>query len=81
MHSLLGIVRHSSDIFLWLACCWTRERLASRDGNEEKDEHTLVRTTCVVSFDGDAHCLSILKIEVFSECGNVRGHRDSRLGV
>ena len=45
MQSLLEIVRRSSDISLWLACCWTRERLASRDGNEEKDEHTSVTTT------------------------------------
>ena len=41
--------------------------LASRDGNEEKDEHTLVTTTWVVSFDGDAHCLSMLKIEVIRQ--------------
>ena len=60
IHSLLGIVRRSFDISLWLACCWTRERLASHDGNEENDEDTLVRTTSVVSFDADAHCSKAL---------------------
>ena len=74
--SLLGIVRRSSDISLWLACCWTRERLASRDGSEEKDEHTLLRTTRVVSSDGDAHCLNILKIEIFRQRVNAETCRD-----
>ena len=50
--------------------------LASRDGNEEKDEHTLVRTTWVVSFDGDAHCLSMLKIEVIRQRVNAETCRD-----
>ena len=76
IHSLPGIVQRSSDISLWLACCWTRERLANHDGNEEKDEHTLVRTTWLVSFDGDAHCSSILKIEVFRQRVNAGMCRD-----
>ena len=76
IQSLLGIVRRSSDLSLWLACCWRRERLASRDGNEEKDEHVLLRTTWVVSFDGDAHCLIIHKIEVFRQRVNAETCRD-----
>ena len=34
--SLLGVGLRSSDISLRIACCWTIERLTSRDGNEEK---------------------------------------------
>ena len=36
----------------------------------------MIRTTWVVSFDEDAHCLSILKIEVFRQQVNAETCRD-----